>query len=101
MVRPVYSQSAARDSPINRGSSVQAPMSAPASPTRTNRNASLLRAVASRMSEPQAIIAPAPVDTPSIAAMIGRGQVRIALIDVAVMRGNSSSLGHVIFTSGR
>jgi len=46
-------------------------MSAPARPTRTKRKASLLRAVPKRRSDAQAIIAPAPVHTPSMAAMMG------------------------------
>ena len=75
-------------------------MSAPASPTRTNRKASLLRAVATRRSEAQAIIAPAPVHTPSIAATIGCGQARIALTMSPVMRVNCSSSGIFIWTSG-
>ncbi len=52
------------------------------------------------MSDPQAIIAPAPVHTPSIAAMIGCGQARIALTMSPVMRVNSSSSGIFIATSG-
>ena len=74
MARPVYSSSAARPGPMMRGSMLQAPMSAPASPTRTNRNATLLRAVPKRISDAIAMIAPAPAQTPSIAATIGCGQ---------------------------
>ena len=48
----------------------------------------------------QAIIAPAPVQTPSIAAMIGCGQPRIALTRSPVMRVNASSSGMSILTSG-
>ena len=49
-------------------------MSQPARPTRLNRNATFARAVPMRMSEAIAMIAPAPAQTPSIAATIGCGQ---------------------------
>ena len=49
IARPVYSSSAARPCPIMRGNSAHAPMSAPARPTRTNRNAVFAR----RRAEPQ------------------------------------------------
>ena len=47
------------------------------------------------MSEPQAIIAPAPVHTPSMAATMGCGQARMAFTRSPVMRVNSEQLGHV------
>ncbi len=84
-----------------RGSIAQAPMSQPARPTRLNRKAVLLRAVPSRRSEAIAMIAPAPAQTPSIAATIGCGQVRIALrTSSPVMRVNISSSGAFSRTSG-
>ena len=76
-----------------RGSIAQAPMSQPARPTRLKRKAVLLRAVPIRMSEAMARIAPAPAQTPSIAATIGCGQARIALTRSPVMRVNISSSG--------
>jgi hypothetical protein len=51
----------------------QAPMSQPARPTRVNRKAVLVAGVAMRRSEAMAMIAPAPTQTPSSAAMIGWG----------------------------
>ncbi len=75
--RPVYSSSAARPCPMTRGSSAHAPMSQPASPTRLNKNAVLLRDVPRRMSEASASKAPAPAQTPSMAAIIGCGQARM------------------------
>ncbi len=56
--------------------------------------------VASRMSEASAIIAPAPAQTPSTAAMIGCGHARIALTRSPVIRVKSSSSGIAIFVSG-
>ena len=75
-------------------------MSQPASPTRTNRNAVFAAGVAYRKSEASAIIAPAPAQTPSIAAMIGCGQARIARTRSPVMRVNSSRPFSSIFVSG-
>ena len=46
------------------------------------------------------MIAPAPAHTPSIAAMIGCGQARIALTTSPVMRVKSSSSAVAISTSG-
>ena len=46
------------------------------------------------------MIAPAPAQTPSIAAMIGCGQTRIALTRSPVMRVNISSSGAFSRTSG-
>ena len=83
-----------------RGSIAQAPMSQPARPTRLNRNAVLLRAVPRRRSDAIAMIAPAPAQTPSIAATIGCGQARIALTRSPVMRVNISSSGAFSRTSG-
>ena len=80
-----------------RGRIAQAPMSQPASPTRLNRNAIFGAAVPRRMSEAMAMIAPAPAQTPSIAAMIGCGQARIALTRSPVMRVKASSSPCVIF----
>src|ERR1700716_3130520 len=73
-----------------RGSMAQAPMSQPASPTRLNRNAPLAVGVPRRRSEAMARMAPAPAHTPSMAATIGCGQARIALITSPVLRVNSS-----------
>ena len=73
-----------------RGSSAQAPMSAPASPTRTKRNAMRDPGVASRRSDAMARMAPAPAQTPSTAATIGAGQARMARTSPPVMRVNAS-----------
>ena len=75
-------------------------MSQPASPTRLNRNATFAFAVPSRRSEAIARIAPAPAQTPSIAATIGCGHWRIAFTASPVMRVNSSSSTVFISTSG-
>ena len=75
-------------------------MSQPARPTRLKRNAVLLRAVPTRRSLAIAMIAPAPAQTPSIAATIGCGQTRIALTRSPVMRVNISSSGAFSLTSG-
>ena len=53
-----------------------------------------------RMSDAMARMAPAPAHTPSIAAMIGCGQARIALTTSPVMRVKSSSSAVSISTSG-
>ena len=90
MLRPVSSSSAARPWPMMRGRMAQAPMSQPASPTRTKRNAVLAAGVPKRRSEAMAMIAPAPAQTPSTAAMTGCGQARMALTRSPVMRVNSS-----------
>ncbi|SUV85748.1 Uncharacterised protein [Bordetella pertussis] len=100
MARPVYSSSLARPWPIMRGNSVQAPMSAPASPTRVNRKAVRAAGVPSRMSEASAIIAPAPAHTPSTAATMGCGHARMALTRSPVMRVKSSSSGMLMRVSG-
>jgi hypothetical protein len=71
-----------------RGRIAQAPMSQPARPTRVNRKAVLVRAVARRRSEAIAMIAPAPTQTPSTAATMGCGQARMALTVSPVMRVN-------------
>jgi len=75
-----------------------------ARPTRTNRKATLLRAVPRRRSEAIARIAPAPAQIPSTAATIGCGQPRIALTTSPVMRVKASRrphrLGAAISTSG-
>src|SRR3546814_1342444 len=55
---------------------LQAPISAPARPTRVNRKAVLVRGVASRRSEAMARMAPAPAQMPSMAATMGCGQWR-------------------------
>ena len=86
MNRPVNSSSLARPWPMIRGRIAQAPMSAPESPTRTNRKATLLRAVPKRRSAAIAMIAPAPAQMPSMAAMIGCGQARIVFTRSPVMR---------------
>ena len=65
-------------------------MSQPASPTRTNRNAVFASGVPRRRSEAMARQAPAPTHTPSIAAITGCGQARIALTTSPVMRVNAS-----------
>ena len=74
-------------------------MSAPARPTRVNRNAVFASGVASRISEAIARIAPAPAQTPSTAAMIGCGQWRIALTRSPVMRVKARRSG--IFMLGQ
>ena len=52
------------------------------------------------MSDAQAMSAPAPVQTPSIAATIGCGHARIALTRSPVIRVNSSRPVMSILTSG-
>ncbi len=93
MLRPVNKSSAARPCPMIRGSMAHAPISHPASPTRVKRNAVLLRAVPRRRSDAMARIAPAPAHTPSIAAMIGWGQARMAFTRSPVMRVKASRPG--------
>jgi hypothetical protein len=83
-----------------RGSMAQAPMSQPASPTRVNRNAHLAPGVASRRSEAIAMIAPAPTQMPSTAAMTGRPQCSIALTRSPVMRVKASRPFMSMPTSG-
>ena len=100
MARPVNSSSEARPCPISRGNRAQAPMSAPARPTRVNRNAVLAPGVPSRMSQASAIMAPAPAQMPSMAPMTGCGQSRMALIRSPVMRVKASSSGMVMRVSG-
>ena len=68
-------------------------MSQPARPTRVNKNAVLLRAVPSRMSDASARIAPAPAQMPSTALITGCGQARIAFTRSPVMRVNASRPG--------
>lgn len=75
-------------------------MSAPARPTRVNRNAVLACAVPRRMSEASAIIAPAPAQMPSTALTTGCGQARMALTRSPVMRVKSSSSGMVMRVRG-
>ena len=72
-------------------------MSQPASPTRLNRNATFAAAVPIRMSDAMAMIAPAPAQTPSIAAMIGCGQARIAFTTspVILVKSSSSVVAHL------
>ena len=89
MLRPVNSSSAARPWPMIRGKMAQAPMSAPDRPTRVNRKAVLASGAARRRSLAMAMIAPAPAQTPSTAAMIGCGQARIARTRSPVMRVKS------------
>ena len=62
--------------------------------------AGFVRGVAMRRSEAMAIMAPAPTQTPSSAAMTGCGQPRIALTRSPVMRVKSSSSGMAISVSG-
>ena len=78
----------------------QAPMSAPARPTRVNRKAVRAAGVARRKSAAIAKMAPAPAQMPSTAATIGCGQARIALTTSPVMRVKASSSGIGIFVSG-
>ena len=61
-------------------------MSQPARPTLLNRNATLAPAAASRMSDAIAMMAPAPAQMPSTAAITGCGQARIALTRSPVIR---------------
>ena len=86
--------------PAMRGSIAQAPMSQPARPTRLNRKAVLERAVPSRRSEAIARMAPAPAQTPSIAATMGCGQARIAFTSSPVMLVNINSSGAFSRISG-
>ena len=75
-------------------------MSQPARPTRLNRNATFAFAVPIRRSDAMARIAPAPAQTPSIAATIGCGAARIAFTASPVMRVNFRSPAVSISTSG-
>ena len=100
IARPVNKSSAARPCPITRGSKAHAPMSAPARPTRVNKKAVLAFGVPRRKSAASAIIAPAPAQMPSVAAITGCGQVLIALTKSPVMRVNASNSGIVILVSG-
>ena len=100
IARPVNSSSAARPCPITRGSSAQAPMSAPARPTRVNKNAVFAFGVPRRISLANAIIAPAPAQIPSTAAITGCGHVFMALTKSPVMRVKASNSGIVILVSG-
>ena len=75
-------------------------MSQPARPTLLNRNATLAPVAARRMSDAMAMIAPAPAQMPSTAAMIGCGQARIAFTRSPVMRVKAVRPLVSIFTSG-
>ena len=83
-----------------RGSIAQAPMSHPARPTRVNRNAVLASGVPIRRSDAIAMIAPAPTHMPSMAAITGLPQPRIALTRSPVMRVNRSSSFMFILVKG-
>ena len=80
---PVISSSVARPSPTMRGSSWAQPMSAPARPTFTNRNAIRAVSAATRRSEATAMAAPAPAVVPFSAATMGAGSARMAADEVA------------------
>ena len=75
-------------------------MSAPASPTRVNKNAVLLAGVPRRRSQASAIMAPAPAQMPSMAPMMGWGQLRMVLTRSPVIRVNSSISGMLMRVSG-
>ena len=60
----------------------------------------MLSAVPSRRSDAMAMMAPAPAQTPSMAATTGCGQARIALTRSPVIRVNFSSSLVSIATSG-
>ena len=92
--------SVARPRPTTCGSSHAAPMSAPASPTRTNRNAILAVSTATRRSQASAITAPAPAATPLMPATTGFGSARMLPISSPVMRVNCSSSGAFSSSSG-
>ena len=83
--------SVAGPKPTRRGKSHDAPMSAPESPTRTNRNAIFADSAAIRKSQAAAITAPAPATVPFRAATIGRRQRRMLRMTSHVMRVNSRS----------
>jgi hypothetical protein len=83
-----------------RGRIAHAPMSHPANPTLLKRNATLAPVAASRMSDAIAMIAPAPAQMPSTAAIIGCGAARIALTRSPVIRVNAVRPLVSIFTSG-
>ena len=83
-----------------RGSIAQAPMSQPASPTLVNRNAALAEGAASRRSLAMAMIAPAPTQIPSTAAITGLPQWIIARTSSPVMRVKARSCGISMPTSG-
>ncbi len=93
-VSPSISSRVACPMPTSRGSRYAAPMSAPDSPTRVNRNANRASGVHTRKSAASASTAPAPAAIPCTAATIGTGHSRIARITSPVIRVNaSSSLG--------
>ena len=75
-------------------------MSQPARPTRLKRKATLAPLPAIRMSETMAMIAPAPAQMPSTAAMTGCGQARISLTRSPVMVVKACSSAASIFVSG-
>ena len=75
-------------------------MSQPARPTRVNRKAVLAAGVAIRMSLAMAMIAPAPAQTPSMAAINGWGQARMAFTRSPVIWVKASSSGMLIRVSG-
>src|SRR2546426_4496 len=85
MKSPVIRSSAACPSPTNFGRSQDAPMSAPESPTRTNRNAIFAVSDATRRSQAEAITAPAPATVPFSAAITGFRQRRMFRIRSQVM----------------
>jgi hypothetical protein len=74
-------------------------MSAPASPTFVNKNASDADSANKRRSAASAITAPAPAATPLIAAMMGIGQSRIKRTTAPVIRVKSSRPETSIFRS--
>src|SRR3954471_23805738 len=84
-----------------RGRMAQAPISQPPRPTRLNRKATFAAGVPIRMSDAMARIAPAPAQTPSIAATIGCGQPRIALTRSPVIRVKSSEADMAFAVSGQ
>ena len=65
-------------------------MSAPASPTRVNRNANVADLARTRTSDASAMTAPAPAAIPLTAAMTGSGHSRSARTTDPAMRVNSS-----------
>ena len=67
-----------------RGSSHEAPMSAPESPTLVKRKAIFALSAATRRSQAAAITAPAPATRPLSAATTGRRQRRMARISSPV-----------------
>ena len=85
----------ARPRPTMRGNRWMAPMSEPARPTLTNRNARLARSDSRRKSLARARAAPAPAATPLTAAMMGFSMRRMLPTTSQVRPGEAVESGSV------